>query len=114
MRNHKAVLASGFAVVLLAGGGTALAAAVSSGPVDSSGVIYGCYTNAALKGTHAIVLQDVGSNCPRGTTPVSWNDQGPARPGRSYRSGRPAGIHWRHRSDRGYRSNRRCWTCWTC
>jgi hypothetical protein len=78
MRARTALLTGGFAVVLVAGGGTALAAAASSGPVDSSGVIYGCYTNGAVNGTHAIVLQDAGSNCPKGTTSVSWNEQGPA------------------------------------
>ncbi len=67
-------------MILVAGGGTALAAAASSGPVDSSGVIYGCYTNGAINGTHAIVLQDAGSNCPKGTTSVSWNEHGPAGP----------------------------------
>lgn len=62
----------------MAGGGTALAAAASSSPVDANGVIYGCYTNGAINGRHAIVLQDAGSNCPKGTTSVSWNQQGPA------------------------------------
>jgi len=46
---------------------------MSSGPVDSSGVIHGCYTNTALNGSHVFVLQDAGTNCPRGTTPISWN-----------------------------------------
>lgn len=78
MRRRTALLAAGAAMVLVAGGGTALAAVASSGPVDASGVVHGCYTNQALNGSHVIVLQDAGSNCPKGTTAVSWNEQGPA------------------------------------
>jgi hypothetical protein len=81
MRNRTALLAAGFAAVLVAGGGTALAAAASSGPV-SGGVVYGCYTNAAINGSHALVLQNAGTGggpptCPSGTTEVSWNQTGP-------------------------------------
>jgi hypothetical protein len=67
-------------VALLAGGTTAAVAAVAASPVDSSGVIHGCYTNAAINGSHALVLQDAGTNCPRGTTAISWAVQGPAGP----------------------------------
>jgi hypothetical protein len=77
MRNRTILLASGLAVALLAGGGTALAASASSGPV-SGGVVYGCYTNAAINGSHVIVLQNASTNCPSGTTAVSWNQTGPA------------------------------------
>ena len=76
MRRRTGLLAAGFATVLVAGGGTALAA-TSGGPV-SSGVVYGCYTNAEVNGSHALVLQDAGTTCPKGTTAVSWNQQGPA------------------------------------
>ena len=62
MRNRRFLLAEGAAMVLVAGGGTALAAVASNSPVDANGVVYGCYTNAAINGTHAIVLQDAGSN----------------------------------------------------
>src|SRR5215469_15075893 len=68
--------ASGF--VLLAAGATAGAAV--AGPVDGNGVIHGCWTNAAVNGTHVFVLQDAGTNCPKGTTAISWNQQGPAGP----------------------------------
>jgi hypothetical protein len=37
-------------------GGTAAVAAIASGPVDSSGVIHGCWTNAEINGTHVFVL----------------------------------------------------------
>jgi hypothetical protein len=63
-------------MVLVAGGGTALAAVASSGPV-SGGVVSGCYTNGAVNGSHALVLQDAYTSCPKGTTAVSWNEQGP-------------------------------------
>lgn len=66
--------------LVLAGGGTALGATVASGPVDSAGVIHGCWTDGALRGSHAFVLQDSGTQCPRGTTPISWNQTGPAGP----------------------------------
>jgi hypothetical protein len=80
MVNRTALLASGFAIVLVAGGGTALGAVASSGPVDSSGVVHGCYTNAEVNGSHALVLQDAGTTCPKGTTSVSWNELGPTGP----------------------------------
>jgi Collagen triple helix repeat (20 copies) len=76
----RAVLVAGAAGVLLIGGGTAGAAIVASGPVSSTGVIDGCYTNAEVNGSHVFVLQDQGTTCPKGTTAVSWNQTGPAGP----------------------------------
>lgn len=75
---RKVIIAGATALVLTAGASVATAAVISGGPVDSSGVIHGCYTNRALKGSHVFVLQDAGTSCPRGTTAVSWNEQGPA------------------------------------
>jgi Collagen triple helix repeat (20 copies) len=69
--------AGGLAVALVAGGGTALA--TTTGPV-SGGVITGCYTNAEVNGSHALVLQDAGTTCPKGTSAVTWNEQGTAGP----------------------------------
>ena len=80
MNRRIGLLTAGFAVALVAGGGTALAASASSGPVNGN-VITGCYTNAAINGSHVIVLQNVpasGPVCPSGTTEVQWNEQGPA------------------------------------
>jgi hypothetical protein len=72
------------ALVLAAGADIAAAAVKSSpGPVDSSGVIHGCWTNAELNGSHVFVLQNSGTTCPKGTTAISWNQtgaQGPAGP----------------------------------
>ena len=77
MITKRVALVSAGAAAVLAIGGTA-AAAVISGPVDGNGVVHGCYTSAAIKGSHVIVLQDTGTTCPNGTTAVSWNQQGPA------------------------------------
>jgi len=77
---RRIVIAGVTALVLTAGASAATAAVMSSGPVDSSGVIHGCWTNAELNGSHAFVLQDAGASCPRGTTAISWNMQGPTGP----------------------------------
>lgn len=66
--------------LVLAGGGTALGATVAGGPVDSAGVIHGCWTTASRNGAHMFVLEDHGSRCPRGTTAISWNQTGPQGP----------------------------------
>jgi hypothetical protein len=76
---RKALITGAVSVALVAGG-TAAGAAIASGPVDSSGVIHGCWTNAAINGTHVFVLQDAGTSCPKGTTAISWNQTGPAGP----------------------------------
>ena len=90
---QKVLIAGVTALVLTAGASAATAAVLSSGPVDSTGVIHGCWTNKALNGSHAFVLQDAGASCPKDTTAISWNMQrtgrtrhgpsGPAGPGRS-------------------------------
>jgi Collagen triple helix repeat (20 copies) len=79
LRITKAVI-TGAAALALVAGGTAAVAAIAAGPVDSSGVIHGCWTNAAINGTHVFVLQDAGTSCPKGTTAISWNQAGPAGP----------------------------------
>ena len=83
MLGLRKALITGVVSVALVAGGTAAGAAIASGPVDSSGVIHGCWTNAEINGTHVFVLQDAGTSCPRGTTAISWNQagqQGPAGP----------------------------------
>jgi Collagen triple helix repeat (20 copies) len=79
MIRRKALLTAGVATMLVAGAGTALAAA-SASPVDSSGVIHGCWTNGELNGSHVFVLQDAGTSCPKGTTAISWNQAGTPGP----------------------------------
>jgi hypothetical protein len=46
---------------------------------DSSGLIRGCYTNQTFNGVHAIGVLDTATNptCPKNTTAISWNQQGP-------------------------------------
>jgi len=77
VRTRTALLAIGGTIAVTIGGSTAYAA-VAAGPVSSGGVVSGCYTNAEISGSHALVLQNQGTTCPRGTTAVSWSEQGPA------------------------------------
>ena len=79
MKRSTLILISAGAALALVAAGTAAGAAIA-GPVDGSGVIDGCWTNGAVNGTHVFVLQDAGTNCPKGTTAISWNQQGPAGP----------------------------------
>lgn len=74
--SRAAIIAAVITLVLAAG--TGVAAAVITSPVDSGGVIHGCYTTKALNGTHVFVLQDAGASCPAGTTAIQWNEQGPS------------------------------------
>src|SRR5690348_5248218 len=76
----RIVFISAASTFVLLAAGTAAGAAIASGPVDGSGVIHGCWTNTAINGSHAFVLQDAGTTCPKGTTAISWNQQGPAGP----------------------------------
>jgi hypothetical protein len=78
MKTSRIVI-TGAAVLALVAGGTAAAAAVA-GPIDSAGVIHGCYYPATTSGSHKVVLQDTGTNCPSGTTAIKWNQKGPAGP----------------------------------
>lgn len=78
MLGLRKALITGAVPLALVAGGTAAGAAIASGPLDGSNVIYGCYTTKALNGSHALVLQDVGTSCPNGTTAIQWNEQGPA------------------------------------
>jgi hypothetical protein len=91
MRGRTALLGIGGAIVLTIGGGTAYAA-FAGGPVSSSGVISGCYTTQALNGSHVFVLQDAGTKCPKGTTPISWSQTGPAGPAGPAGATGPAGT----------------------
>jgi hypothetical protein len=76
---RKTIVAGAVTLVLATGSGIATAAVISSpSPVDSSGVIHGCWSNAALNGSHVFALQNAGTSCPKGTTAISWNEQGPA------------------------------------
>ena len=54
-------------------------------------MIHGCWTNTAINGTHVFVLQDAGTTCPKGTTAIIWNQQGPAGPAGATGPAGPAG-----------------------
>jgi len=90
-RMRTTLIATGSAFVLVASGGIAYAATASSGPVDSSGAVHGCYTNQAANGSHVVVLQDAGTTCPKGTTAITWNEAGPAGPAGPTGAAGPAG-----------------------
>ena len=93
--NRKTLLIAGATTLLVGGGGGIAAYATVLNPVSSSGVIYGCYTNAEVNGSHALVLQDTGTSCPKGTTAISWSQTGPSgasgSPGPAGPSG-PTGV----------------------
>src|SRR5580658_3619046 len=65
MNGRRIILTMAAALALVAGG-TAAGAAIASGPVDSSGVVHGCYATNAIKGSHFFVLQDAGTVVPKG------------------------------------------------
>src|SRR5260370_14484387 len=99
---RRSLVVGGITGLVLFGGGGA-AYAVIAGPVDSGGVIYGCYTNAQIHGSHALVLQDTGTSCPSGTTAIQWNQtgsqgpegpQGPAGPSTAGGGGVSTEIVW--------------------
>jgi Collagen triple helix repeat (20 copies) len=75
--NIRRIMITGAAALALVFGGTAAGATIAAGPVDGSGVIHGCWTSAAVNGTHVFVLQDTGTSCPKGTTAITWNQKGP-------------------------------------
>jgi hypothetical protein len=72
------VLIGAGAALALAAGSTAAYATIAT-PIDSSGVIHACYY-PATGGSHKVVLQDVGTRCPSGTTAIKWNQTGPPGP----------------------------------
>ena len=78
MNKRIGLLAAGVGSAALMAGGTALAA--NPGPVNGN-VITGCYTTSSSpKGSHSLFLQDAGTNCPNGTSAVTWGEKGPAGP----------------------------------
>jgi Divergent InlB B-repeat domain/Collagen triple helix repeat (20 copies) len=76
--NIRRIVITGAVALALVAGGTAAGATIAASPTDNSDVIHGCWTNAAVNGSHVFVLQDAGTTCPKGTTAISWNQHGPA------------------------------------
>lgn len=90
--NKRWGLAGAAVAVTLFGGGAAAGATVVASSPSAGGVIYGCYSNAEVNGSHVFVLQDAGTTCPKGTTAILFNQTGPAGgPGPSGPPG-PAGA----------------------
>ena len=74
---HLAALV-GLVTALAAVGGSAFAAA--SSPAAATGIVHGCVSDHAIKGVHDLGVQDVGASCPKHTTELNWNQQGPRGP----------------------------------
>jgi hypothetical protein len=74
------MMAAGAAAVALTAGGTAAGMAIAAGPVDSAGVVHGCYAPQGNKGSYQLKLQNAGTNCPKGFTAITWNQKGPQGP----------------------------------
>ena len=82
LRPTRTVILAGVLTLAL-GAGSAVAATTmltDPSPVSRAGVIDGCWANTAVNGSHVIVLQNQGTTCPKGTTPISWNESGPQGP----------------------------------
>jgi hypothetical protein len=77
---RKLVTIAAVPTALVLGAAGAYAATSSSSPIDSSGVIHGCYSTKASHDSHTITLQNAGTGCPRGTTAVTWNQKGATGP----------------------------------
>jgi Collagen triple helix repeat (20 copies) len=85
------IVITGASALALLGGGTAAGAVVAASPVGSNGVIHGCWTNAGKGGSHAIVLQNAGTKCAKGSIAISWNEKGPQGPAGKAGATGPAG-----------------------
>ena len=75
-RLRTVLIGAGAALAVVAGSTTAYAAV--TGPIDSSGVIHGCYVDTPVNGLLTIHLVTAGTPCPAGMTAITWNQQGPA------------------------------------
>jgi hypothetical protein len=73
--NKRRIVVVALAATALLAGGTAAAAAATSSPIDSSGVIHGCYND----GGHLKVV-DPSATCPTGYSALNWNQTGPPGP----------------------------------
>jgi Collagen triple helix repeat (20 copies) len=89
MRKRVFVVLSTTVLVVAMGSG---AYAATTGVVDSNGVIHGCYTTAAINGSHVLVVQDTTTQCPKGTTALNWNQTGPAGAQGATGATGPAGL----------------------
>jgi hypothetical protein len=86
---RRTLIAAGAILAVLGGTTAAYASGRASGVVDSSGVIHGCVSNMAIRGTHTLILHDTTGKCPNGMTELDWSQTGP--PGETGPAG-PAGA----------------------
>jgi len=80
-RRRTALVACALTVSLVAvGGGVAMATGALGGVPDASGVIHACYVTSG--GLKPVVLVDSSqvTNCPRGWSPLAFNQTGPQGP----------------------------------
>ena len=78
MRKKVAKTAIGACAVLMLSEGAAYAAA--SLTVVSSGIIHGCVSRRVSNGARLLMVRDASRSCPRATTDLDWNQQGPTGP----------------------------------
>lgn len=79
--NIRRIVITGAAALALVAGGTAAGATIAAGPVDSNGVVHGCYASKAkADGSFTFTLEQPNTTCPVGETAISWNEHGPAGP----------------------------------
>lgn len=74
---RRGLVVLGTVGLIVGGGGVALAQQIAASTPISSGIIHGCYSNHAVKGSRVLALQNAGSRCPKGTTAITWNQKGP-------------------------------------
>jgi hypothetical protein len=75
--SRKLALAVAGASAVIALSGSAVYA-VSSAVANSSAIIHGCVGKTARNGTRDLLIRETGRSCPKGTTALNWNQQGPA------------------------------------
>jgi hypothetical protein len=73
MNKRTGLVTAGLVAGLVMVGGTAFA--VSSSIPDSAGVIHGCYDSG---GNMKVIDTSVTASCPKGYSPLDWNQSGPA------------------------------------
>jgi Collagen triple helix repeat (20 copies) len=73
---RRGVIVAAAAGLVVTGGGVAFATVAASTPI-AAGVVHGCYSKHAVKGSHTVTLQNAGTKCPSGTIAITWSQKGP-------------------------------------
>ena len=69
MKRKRIVIATPAALAVVSGATATSAAVLAAGPIDSAGVIHGCYYRATATGSHQVVLQDAAGTARPGAGP---------------------------------------------